>query len=142
MSDVKSVRTMPAVGSQLLAGTLVVLGMLWGGSAAAAPPVIHTFHGTASGDGFGSAVAFGDVNGDGIPDVIIGAAKNGDPTLGPGDVKVFNGANLDEVLYTFDGTQAGSWFGDHAVAAGDVNGDGKADIIIGEYGFDEIGAHT
>ena len=77
MSDLERARAMPVVGHlQRLAGAFVVLGMLWG-VGAAAPPVIHTFHGTASGDGFGSAVAFGDVNGDGVPDVIIGAAKNG-----------------------------------------------------------------
>jgi FG-GAP repeat protein len=143
MSGLKSSRTRPAVGHlQRLAGVLVVLVILCGVGVAAPPPVLRTFHGTSSGDGFGSAVAFGDVNGDGTLDVIIGAAKNGNPALGPGYVKVFDGANLGRVLYTFNGTQAGSWFGDHAVAAGDVNGDGKADIIIGEYGFDVMGART
>jgi hypothetical protein len=76
-----------------------------------------SFHG-------GVFVAVGDVNGDGIPDIIVGA----DAGAGP-HVEVFNGANLSLMysFFAFDPTYSGGV----RVAAGDVNGDGKADIIVG-----------
>jgi hypothetical protein len=72
----------------------------------------------------GARVAVGDVNGDGIPDIITGAG----PTGGP-NVKVFSGAD-SSVLQNF--LAYGPLFtGGVYVAAGDINGDGKADIITG-----------
>ena len=38
--------------------------------------------------------------------------------------------------WTAEGDQAGAHFGDSVGTAGDVNGDGYADIIIGAYGYD------
>lgn len=72
----------------------------------------------------GVRVALGDVNGDGTPDIITGAG----PGAGP-HVKVFNGTNGAEIraFFAFDPTYTGGVF----VAAGDVDGDGKADIIVG-----------
>jgi FG-GAP-like repeat len=72
----------------------------------------------------GVRVALGDVNGDGIVDVITGPG----PTGGP-HVRVFSGTNLSELasFYAYDPSFGGGIF----VAAGDVNGDGRADIITG-----------
>jgi Putative Ig domain/Bacterial Ig domain/FG-GAP-like repeat/FG-GAP repeat len=72
----------------------------------------------------GVRVALGDVNGDGIVDIITGAG----PTGGP-HVRVFSGVDLSELasFYAYDPIFAGGIF----VAAGDVNGDGRADIITG-----------
>jgi serralysin len=67
-------------------------------------------------------VAAGDVNGDGRADVITGLGEGGSP-----DIMVFSGAD-GSVLRTIragDPTFQGGVF----VAGGDVNGDGKADII-------------
>ncbi len=72
----------------------------------------------------GVRVASGDVNGDGHADIITGA---GPGTTG-GHVKVFDGTNLN-LLYSFL-TQPGV-AGGVFVAAGDLDGDGKADIIVG-----------
>src|SRR5262249_20263797 len=68
-------------------------------------------------------VAAGDVNGDGKADLIVGAA------LGTPTVSVFSGADQSS-LGSF---QAGNtnFSGGVRVAAGDVNGDGKAEIIVG-----------
>jgi hypothetical protein len=72
----------------------------------------------------GVNVAVGDVNGDGIPDIITGADAGGGP-----QVKVFSGKDLSLLcsFYAYDPHFSGGV----RVAAGDVNGDGYADIITG-----------
>ncbi|HTK75583.1 MAG TPA: SdrD B-like domain-containing protein [Gemmataceae bacterium] len=72
----------------------------------------------------GVYVAAADINGDGTPDIITGAGATGGP-----HVKVFSGADLS-VIYSFFAYDP-SFFGGVTVAAGDVNGDGRADIVTG-----------
>ncbi|MFO0937549.1 MAG: SdrD B-like domain-containing protein [Gemmataceae bacterium] len=71
----------------------------------------------------GVRVAVADVNGDGIPDIITGTEKGGGPRI-----RVFNGAN-GTVLYDFFAYES-SYRGGLFIAAGDINGDGKADLIV------------
>ena len=76
----------------------------------------------------GVRVAMGDVTGDGVPDIITGAGPGGGP-----HVKVFDGVNGQQLagplgsFFAFDSSFTGGVF----VAAGDVNGDGRADVIVG-----------
>lgn len=72
----------------------------------------------------GVRVAVGDVNGDGITDIITGAGPGGGPHL-----RVFNSKNFQELFGLF-AFEAG-FTGGITVATGDVNGDGRADIIVG-----------
>jgi hypothetical protein len=74
--------------------------------------------------GGGVRVAAGDVNGDGVPDIITGAGPGGGP-----QVKVIDGVT-GGLLQTFMAYAVG-FHGGVYVAAGDVNGDGHADIITG-----------
>jgi hypothetical protein len=69
-----------------------------------------------------ATVATGDVTGDGVPDVLTGSGVGNRP-----HVRVFNGVNLAGVHSFF--VLEPSYRGDVAVAAGDINRDGKADII-------------
>jgi len=72
----------------------------------------------------GVNVAIGDVNGDGKGDIITGADAGGGP-----HVEAFSGAN-GSVLRSFF-AYVPAFTGGVTVGAGDVNGDGKADIITG-----------
>jgi hypothetical protein len=72
----------------------------------------------------GVRVAVGDVNGDGVQDIVCGAGPGGGP-----EVKVFDGKTR-AVLYDFFAF-APTFTGGVYVACGDVNGDGFADIIVG-----------
>lgn len=72
----------------------------------------------------GVTVATGDVDGDRINDMITGAGPGGSPL-----VKVFSGktGHLIRQFNAFDSSFTGGVF----VAAGDVNGDGRAEVIVG-----------
>jgi streptogramin lyase len=70
------------------------------------------------------SVAVGDTNGNGIPDAIVGAGPGGGP-----HVKVFDGSD-NRVLGSFYAFAPG-FKGGITVGSDDVNGDGRADIIVG-----------
>ncbi len=93
--------------------------------------VLYTFDGDSPGDEFGFSVSgAGDVNGDGFADVIVGAYTDDNTEFNSGSARVFSGVN-GAVLYTFDGDSEWEGFGRSVSGAGDVNGDGIADFIVG-----------
>jgi hypothetical protein len=83
--------------------------------------------------GFGYAVAgAGDVNGDGTPDLLVGASGNVGGNVGQGQAFVLSGANGSHLLTLDDPTpQVGAGFGTTVAVAGDVNGDGVPDLLVG-----------
>jgi len=89
--------------------------------------------------GFGTAVASaGDVNGDGFADVIVGAPRfdNGQTDEGRAFVFAGSGGGLAaSPLWTAESNQALSQFGAAVSGAGDVNGDGFTDVIVGAPAF-------
>ncbi|MBM4249779.1 MAG: hypothetical protein FJ149_10195 [Euryarchaeota archaeon] len=85
-------------------------------------------------DDFGISVSgAGDVNGDGYDDVIVGAPHNSTNGSFAGIAHVFfGGRNMDNVsdVVLCDGS-AENHFGSSVSAAGDINGDGYSDVIVG-----------
>ena len=98
--------------------------------------VLFTFNGESPFDFFGGAVSTaGDVNGDGLADLIVGGRLADNNGSGSGLARVFSGAD-GSTIYTFNGDSAGDEFGSSVSGAGDINGDGFADFIVGARGGD------
>lgn len=113
-----------------------------------------SYRGVVAGDESGGSIsAAGDVNADGLPDLIVGAPEAGVPGLVTGQAYVLFGAAPEPVEdaidawslradYGADGSAGAALFGtlpeEHAgeviAAAGDVNGDGYDDLLVGAPG--------
>src|SRR5262245_14405628 len=110
----------------------LTLSLGWTASALAGPGMLT---GVEAGDSFGAAVTgVGDVNGDGIPDFLVGAPGARGAAGITGTVSLFLG-NPDSVFTTPDlvieGEVGGDAFGFAVSAAGDVDGDGYDDFLVG-----------
>ncbi len=113
--------------------------------------IVYVWYGGASGlgatptglsspvgaNGFGRAVAgAGDVNGDGYPDVIVGAFNSSTAYVFFGSATGLG--TVPDVTITGTGSQ----FGASVDGVGDVNGDGFGDVLIGASGGDRAYVYT
>src|SRR6056297_580022 len=87
----------------------------------------------------------GDVDGDGLADVIVGAFGADDAAgesyvvFGKASTTTVDLSNLGAGGFRIDGIDINDFSGRSVSGAGDVNGDGLADLIIGAYGGDPGG---
>ncbi len=95
-----------------------------------------------SGSLYGFAVApAGDFNGDGYADAVVGAPNDDTPSGGAdaGAVHLLPGGPAGLGAPTIrEGTQAGAHLGQAVGCAGDVNGDGLGDFVVGEPDYDGL----
>ncbi len=85
-----------------------------------------------------SVFAAGDVNGDGYADVVVGADRYDNGQLDEGMAWVYKGSSSglgSSAYWSADGGQASAYYGAAVGTAGDVNGDGYADLIVGAYNY-------
>ncbi len=104
--------------------------------------------GLSAGDRFGaSATSAGDVNGDGYADVLIGATDSDLGASDAGSAHLFLGGpsftgllDAGDASFTLLGARAGGETGIAVSSVGDMDGDGNADIAVGDpVGVDSAG---
>ena len=101
---------------------------------------LRSFIGQASGDQFGSSCrGIGDINTDGIGDVVIGAPLHDTNGTSSGRAYVYSATSTPSLLCTLNGGDATDQFGGACDVVGDVNSDGVPDFIISAETF-AIGA--
>jgi hypothetical protein len=76
----------------------------------------------------------GDVDNDGVPDVYATDYTNGAKGRATGRAYVYSG-KTGAIARTLTGEVAGEAFGIGAARAGDLDGDGRADLVIGSWQF-------
>jgi tetratricopeptide (TPR) repeat protein len=92
--------------------------------------LLWTVTGETQGEGFGiGPSAAGDANGDGRPDLIIGAWQYAGAAVSAGRAYLYSGKD-GKLLKTYTCRVPGDTFGFDAVGMGDTDGDGTVDFLI------------
>lgn len=101
---------------------------LWSGANGS---LLRTYTTANSFDRFGYALSnVGDVNADGLDDLLVGAPEDSWQGAAAGAAYVFSGAD-GSTLHTFRGENSWDLFGISGTGMGDINFDGYADFAIG-----------
>ena len=108
-------------------------------------PAVRKITGEASLDLVGCAVAFaGDRDGDGYDDALVGACGLDDGGLSPGAALLVLGPVASDLGVSLAdarlvGVDSGDYAGSGVSSAGDLDGDGEADLILGAYNAEDAG---
>jgi hypothetical protein len=87
-----------------------------------------------------SVATAGDVNGDGFSDLMVGAPYYDDGEIDEGRVLIHHGSatGLGAAVLLTQGDQPGALYGLAIGTAGDVNGDGFSEAMVGAPGYDFV----
>ncbi|MEE8638693.1 MAG: VCBS repeat-containing protein, partial [Candidatus Margulisiibacteriota bacterium] len=132
------------VGLSVIVCLIAMGGIITGCSELLRLPTTTTTSTTTSTTTTVIATILGDVNGDGYSDVIVGAmgADGGGENRGQAYV-YFGGTSMDNTAdVTFSGGADYDNFAVSVSSAGDVNGDGYVDVIVGAYYADGGGTNS
>jgi hypothetical protein len=132
----------------------VIVGAPWASYPEGHEGRAYVFYGSAAGlpatanwikesnvawSGFGVSVASaGDVNGDGYDDVVIGHDHFSNPQVDEGRAYVYLGSVTGlaaDPVWVFENNFTGSGLGESVASAGDINGDGYSDVIVGGFRY-------
>jgi hypothetical protein len=91
--------------------------------------LLHLFRGEAAGDGAGPGRSAGDVDRDGHADVVVGLWISSAAAVNGGRVIVYSG-RTGRKLFDYASPNAGETLGYDAVGLGDVNGDGRVELLL------------
>lgn len=126
-----------AAGGLPLVNGFTNLGSLTGATRIESPAVFATFG--------ASACTAGDVNGDGFADVAVGAPYDDSFANDGGIARVYAGSasGLTSTVLWFEGLgSANGRFGTTLAPAGDINADGKGDLLVGSVGSLHVAQST
>lgn len=126
----------------------VLLGNSLGWSARTLATADVLLIGDGNGDNFGASLALaGDVNGDGKPDLVVGAPRNDDSATDAGQAYLYFGGALPlgensagpSASVRVRGDISGDQLGSGVSGGGDFNADGLPDVFLGAPGEDSNG---
>jgi hypothetical protein len=106
-----------------------------------------TIRGVAAGDAIGTSVdGAGDVDGDGVADIVISGLNGAGGPEDGGVVGVYLGPlagtqRHDDAHLQLHGSDVSGRFGNDVIGAGDLDGDGLDDLVLGSYREDVGAAH-
>jgi len=105
--------------------------------------------GEATNDAAGADLdVVGDVDGDGVADLLVSGHWNDDAGTNAGVVYLASTADLSSMTdlgdsyAIFEGESGGDNLGWHLGSAGDVDGDGQGDMLMGAFASDEGGSYS